>query len=92
MPGWEQYNIQALADEIGANAHHVRSVLTRRSNTTFQFLEMLATALGMGVPELTSVMIRAAEKDKGRRPNRLKGKLQDWRVRREEGKIKGKVR
>ena len=93
LPGWEQYNIQALADEIGANAHHVRSVLTRRSNTTFQFLELLATALGMSVPDLTGAMIRAAEKDKGRKPNSLKGKLQNWRVRRQqEDKTKGKVR
>ena len=93
LPGWEQYNIQALADEIGANAHHVRSVLTRRSNTTFQFLELLAGALGMSVPELTGAMIRAAEKDKGRRPNRLKGKLQQWRLRRQQlDKPKGKAR
>lgn len=69
-PGWEDVNMQSLADALGMAGQHLRQALTGRTNCTVRVLNLVASELGINLEKLIERIQTAKALDTQRAKNR----------------------
>lgn len=68
-PGWEEYNLERLALDLGVTPDHLRYALTGKSNTTLELVFRVGRALGLS----PAVVVGRIERQRGNNHKRKTG-------------------